>query len=526
MRRRAILSVSNKTGLVEFARGLVELGFELISTGGTFKTLTGAGLPVRYVTEVTGFPEILDGRVKTLHPKIHGGILARGTEEHLRQLEENDIGLIELVVVNLYPFKETIAKPGVQFQEAIENIDIGGPAMVRAAAKNMERVSIIVNPERYAEVLQTLKEQGEVPYAMRKRLACEAFRHTAEYDLYIATYLVKELGSATAEGSEKKESESGSLSFPAILNLSARKAQELRYGENPAQKAAFYRELGAEGTLANGEQLQGKELSYNNWLDMDAAWGVAQEFSQPACAIIKHTNPCGTALGSSLLEAYEKALAADPVSAFGGIIAFNREVDASCAEALKAVFYEVIVAPQFSPEAREILKEKPNLRLVAVPSATKEGVKSWRVRTIQGGLLVQEEDAGTVPASQWEVVTKLQPTPEDLEELDFAWKVVKHVKSNAIVLAKGGQTLGVGAGQMNRVGSVKIALEQAGAKAQGAYLASDAFFPFPDSLEEAAKAGVRAVVQPGGSVKDEAVIEAANRLNLIMLFTHRRHFKH
>lgn len=528
MNRRALLSVSNKTGIVELAQGLVELGFELVSTGGTFKTLTEAGLPVRYVTEITGFPEILDGRVKTLHPKIHGGILARGTEEHLQQLEENGIGLIELVVVNLYPFKETIAKEEVDFQEAIENIDIGGPSMVRAAAKNQERVSILVNPNRYEEVLKVLQEQGEVPYALRKRLAAEAFTHTAEYDLYITTYLITELAKESVAGSSNQSSnEAVSYSrFPDAFTLSAQKVQDLRYGENPAQKAAFYSGTGASGTLAHGKQLQGKELSYNNWMDMDAAWGIVEDFREPACAIIKHTNPCGTALGNTAVEAYERALAADPVSAFGGIIAFNREVDAQCALALKAHFYEVIVSPEFSNDAREILKEKKNLRLFLVEQDKKPLFTPWKVRSIQGGFLVQEEDEGTVPVSEWEVVSERKPTTQDLQELDFAWRVVKHVKSNAIVLTKEGQTLGVGAGQMNRVGSVKIALEQAGEKALGAYLASDAFFPFPDSLEEAAKAGVRAVVQPGGSVKDAEVIEAANRLNLIMVFTHRRHFKH
>ncbi|AGA68736.1 IMP cyclohydrolase [Desulfitobacterium dichloroeliminans LMG P-21439] len=518
--RRAMLSVSNKTGLVEFARGLVELGFALVSTGGTFKTLTGAGLPVSYVTEITGFPEILDGRVKTLHPKVHGGILARGTAEHLQQLKENGIGLIELVVVNLYPFKETIAKPGVEFQEAIENIDIGGPSMVRAAAKNQERVSIVVNPERYGEVLQAMREQGEVPYALRKRLAAEAFAHTAEYDRYIADYLAQELAKESAESTTDQSV------FPDSITLSGQKVQDLRYGENPDQKAAFYRRIGAEGTLAHGQQLQGKELSYNNWMDMDAAWGIVEDFGEPACAIIKHTNPCGTALGKTALEAYERALAADPVSAFGGIIAFNRGIEAPCAEALKGHFYEVIVAPKFSEEAQEILQEKKNLRLVQVTPGAQRATAPWKVRSIEGGFLIQEEDEGTTPVSAWETVSDLKPTPQDIQELDFAWRVVKHVKSNAIVLTKMSQTLGVGAGQMNRVGSVKIALEQAREKAQGAYLASDAFFPFPDSLEEAAKAGVRAVVQPGGSVKDAEVIEAANRLGLILMFTHRRHFKH
>lgn len=518
MKRRAVLSVSDKTGIVELASGLVAIGYELISTGGTFKTITEAEIPVRYVTEITGFPEILDGRVKTLHPMIHAGILARETEDHLQQLEANGIGIIDLVVVNLYPFKETISKPGVQFEDAIENIDIGGPSMVRAAAKNQERVTVVVNPQRYGEVLEVLREKGEVPFGVRKRLAAEAFAHTAEYDLYIANYLEKEL-----TGEDDSDS---TVRLPSILRISAQKVQDLRYGENPQQRAAFYRGAVASGTLAEGHQIQGKELSYNNWVDMDAAWAIVRDFSECSCAIIKHTNPCGTALGKTPLEAYTRALAADPISAFGGILAFNRVVDGECARELRAHFYEVIVAPQFSPEAQEILKEKVNLRLVVVARGIKNEAPQWKVRSIQGGFLVQEEDAGTVPTAEWEVVTEKKPSRDDLRELDFAWRVVKHVKSNAIVLSRNGQTLGVGAGQMNRVGSVKIALEQAGKEAKEAYLASDAFFPFPDSLEEAAKAGIRAVVQPGGSVKDQEVIDAANRLKLIMVFTHRRHFKH
>ena len=518
MKRRAVLSVSDKSGIIELASGLVDMGYELISTGGTYKTIMEAGISVRYVTEITGFPEILDGRVKTLHPMIHAGILARKTEDHLQQLEANGIGIIDLVVVNLYPFKETISKSGVRFEDAIENIDIGGPTMVRAAAKNQERVTIVVNPKRYGEVLEILREKGEVPFGVRKRLAAEAFAHTAEYDQYIANYLEQELDGENASNTE--------VGLPATLRISAQKAQNLRYGENPQQKAAFYRGAFASGTLAEGHQIQGKELSYNNWVDMDAAWAIVRDFSECSCAIIKHTNPCGTALGKTPLEAYTRALAADPVSAFGGILAFNRVVDGECARELRAHFYEVIVAPEFSPEAREILKEKVNLRLVVVARGIKNDVPQWKIRSIQGGFLVQEEDAGTVPTTEWKVVTEKKPSMDDLRELDFAWRVVKHVKSNAIVLSKNGQTLGVGAGQMNRVGSVKIALEQAGKEANGAYLASDAFFPFPDSLEEAAKAGIRAVVQPGGSVKDQEVIDAANRLNLIMLFTHRRHFKH
>jgi phosphoribosylaminoimidazolecarboxamide formyltransferase/IMP cyclohydrolase len=514
MKRRAIVSVSDKTGIVDFARELVGLGFELISTGGTFKTLDEADIPVKYVSEVTGFPEVLDGRVKTLHPLIHGGILARDSVEHKEQMEQNGIQYIDLVVVNLYPFRETISKPGVSFEEAIENIDVGGPTMVRAAAKNHGRVTVIVNPESYAEVLNVLRENGTVSAGMRKRLAAEAFAHTAEYDRLIAGYLERQL--------------EPSGDFPVTLRLAAQKVQELRYGENPQQKAAFYINSEAgEGTLANGKQLQGKELSYNNWIDMDAAWKTVREFDTCAATIIKHTNPCGVALGETPLEAYESALASDPVSAFGGIIAFNRVVDKPCAEALKERFYEVIIAPEFSPEAKEILSVKANLRLFVVGRGDASKTYSgWALRSINGGYLVQEVDKATTSVGEWDIVTEQKPTEEDLLALDFAWRVVKHVKSNAIAITDHRQTLGVGAGQMNRVGSVKIALEQAGDRVKGAYLASDAFFPFPDSIEAAAKAGIRAIVQPGGSIHDESVIEAANRLNIIMVFTHRRHFQH
>lgn len=351
--KRAVLSVSDKTGIVDLGKGLAELGFEIISTGGTFKTLSEAGVPVRYVTELTGFPEILNGRVKTLHPMVHAGILARDTDEHRKQCEENGIGYIDLVVVNLYPFKQTVAKPNVSFEDAIENIDIGGPTMVRAAAKNQERVAIVVNPKRYPDVLQSLKAEGEISYAMRKQLAAEAFAHTADYDKAIADYLEKQ--QAKEKGIESV--------FPKTFRLTAEKVQDLRYGENPQQKAAFYRSENAEGTLAGGVQLQGKELSYNNWVDMEAAWSLAQEFKEPACVIIKHTNPCGTALGKTPLEAYERALEADPVSAYGGIIAANRVIDGDCARAMHEHFYEVILAPEFSPEAREIFADKKNLRL-------------------------------------------------------------------------------------------------------------------------------------------------------------------
>ena len=514
MKRRALISVSDKTGIVAFAGELVELGFELISTGGTYKALDEANIPAKYVSEITGFPEVLDGRVKTLHPLIQGGILARDSAEHREQMEQNGINFIDLVVVNLYPFRETIAKPGVSFEEAIENIDVGGPTMVRAAAKNHGRVIVVVNPETYGKILSALREEGTVSAGMRRCLAAEAFAHTAEYDRLIAGYLECQLEPM--------------VSFPKTLRLTAQKVQELRYGENPQQRAAFYvnSETGG-GTLASGKQIQGKELSYNNWVDMDAAWKIVREFETCAATIIKHTNPCGVALGKTPLEAYESAYAADPISAFGGIIAFNRVVDTNCANALKERFYEVIIAPEFSPEAREILSSKVNLRLFVVGrgDAGKPN-SSWTFKSIDGGYLVQEVDGGTTPINEWDVVTDRSPSTEDLLALEFAWRVVKHVKSNAIVVTDHRQTLGIGAGQMNRVGSVKLALEQAGDNAKGAYLASDAFFPFPDSIEAAAKAGIRAIVQPGGSLKDAAVIEAANRLDIMMVFTHRRHFQH
>lgn len=515
MKRRAVLSVSDKTGIVDLARGLADLDFELVSTGGTYKTIKEAGIPVTYVTEVTGFPEILDGRVKTLHPAIHGGILARGSSEHMKQLKEQGIVPIELVVVNLYPFKQTIAKPGVTFEEAIENIDIGGPTMVRAAAKNHERVAVVVNPERYGEVLESLRREGEVPLALRKNLAAEAFAHTADYDAVIAGYLGHQLAPEEV--------------FPPVLRFSAERVQSLRYGENPQQKAAFYRVTdNGEGTLAYGRQLQGKELSFNNLQDMDAAWRLVQEFDSCAAAIIKHMNPCGAAIGTSPLQAYERALAADPVSAYGGIIAFNQLVDGACAKALKERFYEVIIAPEFSREAQEILKAKVKLRLFEVGNPRPSGEKAARtvIKSIDGGYLMQEEDLGTTDSTDWKVVTQKRPEAGDLKELEFVWKIVKHVKSNAIVVGKDGQTLGVGAGQMNRVGSARIALEEAGERVKGAYLASDAFFPFADSIEEAAKAGIKAIIQPGGSIRDQEVIEAADRHGLIMVFTQRRHFWH
>jgi len=512
--KRAILSVSDKTGIVEFASGLVKYGYQLISTGGTYKVLKEAGLEVTYISEITGFPEILDGRVKTLHPKIHGGILAMDTAAHRAQCEETGIEFIDLVCVNLYPFRETIAKKDVTLEEAIENIDIGGPTMVRAAAKNFNRVTVVVNPANYEQVLAGIAEKGEVPLAQRMKLAAEAFAHTAEYDRLIAGYLEKQLDPDAF--------------FPRNLRMAVTKLQDLRYGENPGQKGAFYLDPEAgKGTLAYGRQLQGKELSYNNWMDMDAAWEIVNEFKETACVIIKHTNPCGAALGRSVLEAYERALAGDPVSAFGGIIACNDIVDEDTAKAIQGRFFEVIVAPGFSPAAREILAAKSNLRLVEV--GAEEGgniTRGWKIRSVNGGFLVQEEDKGTTPPSEWQTVSVKQPTEEDLRQLEFVWKVCKHVKSNAIVVGKDYQILGVGAGQMNRVGSVQIALEQAGERVRDGYLASDAFFPFADSIELAQRYGIKAIVQPGGSIRDQEVIEAADKAGIILVTTGRRHFKH
>lgn len=512
MARRALLSVWDKTGLIEFARGLVELGWEILSTGGTARALEEAGLPVTPVQEVTGFPAILDGRVKTLHPRIHGGILARRTPEHLAQLAEWGIKTIDLVAVNLYPFQETIARPGVTVEEAVENIDIGGPAMVRAAAKNHEYITVIVNPARYEEVLNLLRQHGEVDLSTRRKLAAEAFAHTAAYDAAIALYWQREVY--------------GEDSYPPAFFLVGEKIQDLRYGENPHQRAAFYRlPRVPAGSLAGSRQLQGKELSYNNIMDLDAAWNLVREFQEPVVTIIKHTNPCGTAKGKTAAEAYRRAYEADPVSAFGGIVGCNRPVDKEMAEELVKIFLEAVIAPLFTPEALEILKSKPNLRLLVAGEGRDAGL-GRQVRPVSGGFLVQDPDIYEVKVSDLKVVTRRQPTQEELEDLLFAWKVVKHVKSNAIVVAKKGVTLGVGAGQMNRVGAARIALEQAGEKVRGAVLASDAFFPFADTVEEAARAGVTAIIQPGGSVRDAKSIECADKYGLAMVFTGIRHFRH
>ncbi len=513
MSKRALISVSNKAGCVDFARALHELGFEIVSTGGTFKTIKEAGIPARYVTEITGFPEILDGRVKTLNPYIHGGILARRTPEHLAQLKEHNIGPIDLVAVNLYPFKETIAKPNVTLQDAIENIDIGGPTMVRAAAKNCESVAIVVNPARYAEVIAELREKGEVSAETRLKLAAEAFTHTAEYDAYISTFLNKLV---------KKEE-----AFPQALSMSFVKAQDCRYGENPHQKAAFYRNPGVTTPgVGTAVQLQGKELSFNNIMDSNAAFECVREFTEPSAVIIKHNNPCGVASSPRLVDAYKRAFDADPVSAFGGIVACNCAVDKAAAEEMVKTFLEVVIAPDFTADALDMFKTRENFRVLktgGMPQGPQEG---WDMKAVNGGLLVQDMDKGQLKPEDLRVVSKKQPTQAELEELMFAWKVVKHVKSNAIVVTRDKCTLGVGAGQMNRVNSARIAINQAGDKVKGAVLASDAFFPFRDTVDEAAKAGITAIIQTGGSLRDEESIKAADEHGIVMILTGMRHFKH
>jgi phosphoribosylaminoimidazolecarboxamide formyltransferase / IMP cyclohydrolase len=516
MARLALLSVSDKTGLIELARGLIEeLDFEVISSGGTAKALKDAGLPVTKVSDYTGSPEILGGRVKTLHPRIHGGILARRSlPEDVADLEAQEIRPIDLVVVNLYPFEQTIARPDVSLADAIEQIDIGGPAMLRAAAKNFAHLTVLCNPAQYDSYVQELRQSGEASSAFRQACALRAFQHTADYDRAIADYL------------EHRASEQDQL--PSSWTLTGQKLQELRYGENPHQPAAWYQTGESAIGWAAATKLQGKELSYNNLVDLEAARRIIAEFAHPendpAAAILKHTNPCGSAMGSSLLEAYEKAFNADAISAFGGIVALNRSIDAPTATALTKTFLECVVAPGCEPEAQEILQAKSKVRVLILPDLL-TGAKQT-VKAIAGGFLVQSTDDIVADPNQWQVVTEKQPTPAQLAELLFAWKICKHVKSNAIVVTQNRTTIGVGAGQMNRVGSAQIALEQAGEKAKGAVLASDGFFPFDDSVKTAAAAGIGAIVQPGGSLRDQESITAADELGLVMVFTGIRHFLH
>jgi phosphoribosylaminoimidazolecarboxamide formyltransferase/IMP cyclohydrolase len=510
MIKRALISVSDKTGIVEFGQKLAQLGVEIISTGGTRRALEEAGVAVTGISDVTDFPEILDGRVKTLHPKVHGGLLAiRDRETHQQQMEANGIAPIDLVVVNLYPFQQTISKPDVTVEEAIENIDIGGPSMVRSAAKNHAFVTVVVDPSDYERVLSELEANGETSQALRRELAAKAFGHTAVYDALIAQYFQQLLGQP----------------FPEQLTLTYEKQQSLRYGENPHQQAAFYRQPMAKNGIAQCTQLQGKELSYNNINDGNAAMEIVAEFEEPTVVAVKHMNPCGVGTGETILEAYQRAYEADPVSIFGGIVAANRPVDAELAEEMVKIFLEIIIAPSFTEEARAILSQKQNLRLLESGGLALSG-DEYTNTSVSGGLLIQQADRHALSQADCEVVTDRQPTEAEWRDLLFTWKVVKHVKSNAIVLGKELCTIGVGAGQMNRVGAANIAIAQAGEKSQGAVLASDAFFPMKDTVEVAAAAGVKAIIQPGGSVRDQESIDEANRHGIAMVFTGVRHFKH
>ena len=519
MKRRALVSVSDKRGIEDFARRLSELGFEIISTGGTARVLSEAGISVVPVSEVTGAPEILGGRVKTLHPRIHGGILADlGDPDHVEQLVEQDIGPIDLVCINLYPFEETVAG-GAPEKEAIEKIDIGGPAMLRAAAKNFGSVTVVPSPEFYGEVLATLEREGQVPEETRRRLALAAFRRTAGYDAAISGWL----GERVEEEIDSSDSEAEG--FPEHRTVRYERVSGLRYGENPHQDAAYYAEVGAEHLLSGIEKLQGREISFNNLYDLDAARTLLADLTDlkaQAAVIVKHANPCGAALGESVADAYRKALASDPQSAFGGIVALSGEVDGDLASEISKVFTEILVAPGFTEEAREILSSKPNVRVLVAGPLARPALSS---KHVTGGVLLQASDA-VEDGSEYRVVTELGSSPRQMGDLIFAWRVARVVKSNAIVLARGGATVGVGAGQMSRVDSSEIAVKKAGERAQGAAAASDAFFPFADGVVALAEAGIEAVIQPGGSVRDEEVIEAADRRGLAMVFTGRRHFLH
>ncbi len=517
---RALLSVSDKTGVAAFAAGLARLGVTLLSTGGTAKALADAGLDVVEIGEYTGFPEMLDGRVKTLHPKVHGGILARrDAPAHAAALEKHAIPTIDLVVVNLYPFRETVARPGCTLEDAIENIDIGGPAMVRSAAKNWRDVGVVVDPADYATLLGELETRGgTLSAATRFALARKAFSHTAAYDGAISNWL-------TARGPD-----GAAEAFPDRFNVQAAKVQDLRYGENPHQQAAFYREdPPAAGTISTYRQLQGKELSYNNIADGDAAWECVKSFAEPACVIVKHANPCGVAAAGSLLDAYRSAFATDPTSAFGGIIAFNRPVDGATLDAVAAQFLEVLIAPSYTVDALQTIAQKKNVRVLEIPLAAAAAAPRLDWKRVGGGLLVQTADARDVQPADLRVVTKKAPTPAQHADLLFAWRVAKFVKSNAIVYCGGGRTLGIGAGQMSRVDSTRIAAakaKQAGLSLAGSVVASDAFFPFRDGLDVVADNGAVAVIQPGGSMRDDEVIAAADERGIAMVFTGIRHFRH
>lgn len=519
-KKRALISVSDKAGVVDFAKGLVSLGYEIISTGGTAKALKEAGLSILSISDVTGFPEMLDGRVKTLHPKVHGGILGiRENSEHQKQMQEQGIETIDLVAVNLYPFEATVAKPNVALQEAIENIDIGGPAMLRSAAKNHKDVIVVCNPQDYQEVLDALNK-GAVDEAFRRKLALEVFDHTSKYDHAIASYLKR------VESKEQKE-------FPKLLNVSYEKVGELRYGENPHQKGAFYKEVSNnEPCVAGAIQKHGKELSFNNILDLNSALELAKEFSDPAAVVIKHNNPCGVAVDKDLVTAYTKAYETDPVSSFGGVVGLNRVVDEATANEIGKIFVEAIIAPGFDAKAFEILSKKKNIRLMELPGLdqwvqqAERAFEGLDIKRVVGGVLVQDRDVLHENGSNLKGVTQRTPSEEELRSMQFAWKVAKHVKSNAIVFVSGTETVGIGAGQMSRVDSSRIAAQKANKPLKGTVVASDAFFPFRDGVDQIIESGATAVIQPGGSVRDEEVIAACDEKQVAMVFTGVRHFRH
>jgi len=516
MKKRALISLTDKTGVVEFAQNLGKLGFEIISTGGTAKVLSDAGIPVIGVSDITGFPECLDGRVKTLHPKIHAGVLAvRSNPEHMQQLKDLGVDTIDIVAINLYPFKATVLKEGVEREEIIENIDIGGPTMLRAASKNYQDVAVIVDPADYATVVNELQSSGTVSVDTKLKLAYKVFEHTSAYDTMIASYLRKETNSPL---------------LPDNFTMTFEKVQSMRYGENPHQNAAFYKEVGKDfdGTLAAAEQLHGKELSYNNINDTNGALDTLKEYQDTPCVVaVKHANPCGIGIGATIFESYTKAYKADPVSIFGGIVAANRPIDADTANEINKIFIEIVIAPDYTEEAISILTQKKNIRILKLPHISKPNrADMLDMKKVAGGLLVQELNVEIYDEADIKVVTEVKPTPEQLTALKFAMKAVKHTKSNGIVLAKDGATTGVGPGQTNRITALELAIKYAGPKAVGSVMASDAFFPFPDCVETAAKAGITAIIQPGGSIKDQDSIDLCNQLKIPMIFTGKRHFKH
>ncbi len=513
---KALISVSDKTGIEEMAKGLEGLGAEILSTGGTAKILQSSGVRVVEVASYTGFPEILNGRVKTLHPKIHGGLLGRrSVEAHVQQMNEQGIAPIDVVVVNLYPFESTIAKPGCTFEEAVENIDIGGPSMLRSAAKNHEDVLVVVDPQDYSIVLEAL-QSGTVSLSLRRELAKKVFLHTARYDSLIANYLQAQL------------SDSSKQKFPPLLSLTLEKVDDLRYGENPHQAGAMYRNQSMqEPSVSHAKQLHGKAMSYNNYLDANAALELVKEFDETAVVIVKHNNPCGVALGSTPVEAYVRARETDPISAFGGVIAVNRDVDVSMAKEVTSTFVEVLIAPSFTSDALTELQRKKDLRLLSVGSLEDPPIASLDMKTIVGGMVVQDRDLGALrDMGELSVPTQRHPTQEEYQACDFAWKVCKHVKSNAIIFATSQQTVGIGAGQMSRVDSVKLAQLKANLPIKGCVMASDAFFPFRDGIDAAASAGITAVIQPGGSIRDKEVTQAVDEHNMAMILTGMRHFRH